>query len=88
MKIEAESKFEIGEIVSVKGSELRLLIQEIMVQKCYGGLQINYVGFPMYIDKYSLREDRKPMVLPKEGLATLCESVLEKFEAIIPEKKS
>lgn len=80
MKISANSKFEIGQVVVIKGSKTRFLILDIMVQRCYGGTQVNYMGYPLYPgDRYSLSRESGHVALPKEGHVIMCETALEKL---------
>jgi len=45
MKIEFESKFNIGEIRKIKGSDYqKFLITTIIFEVCCGGIQVHYVG--------------------------------------------
>jgi len=66
MRITIESKFEIGEIVSVKGAEQRLLINNIVSETCCGGTQILYKGIMLCPD-------------PRHGANFLREGEKEKY---------
>ena len=44
MKLKADSKFEIGDILQVKGATTRLVVNNVMAEVCSGGTQILYRG--------------------------------------------
>jgi hypothetical protein len=81
VKIVHEFKFNVGEIVQIKGSNQRFLIGNLFTETCSAGTQILYSGIIlMKRDRISFKDEPPEYVAMADKPLSLNETFLEKCQ--------